>query len=91
MCDAVFSSLSGSLIEYAVILFKKQKKCKYGAPSQSAYPHSSTVAAQAQARWVGWLVGGKLFFSDSSNNSFFSTYSVSIENQVVCEIIKLPS
>ena len=28
--------IPGSLIEYAVILFRKQNKCKYGDPSQSA-------------------------------------------------------
>ena len=28
--------ISGSLIEYAVILFRKQNKCKYGAAEQSA-------------------------------------------------------
>ena len=33
----------GALIEYAVILFKKQKLSKFGAPGQSAgYPHTTT-------------------------------------------------
>lgn len=34
--------ISGALIEYAVILFKKQKLSKFGAPGQSAYPHQGT-------------------------------------------------
>ena len=34
--DGAFSCFPGSLIEYAVILFRKQNKCKFGDPSQSA-------------------------------------------------------
>ena len=34
--DVPFSCFPGSLIEYAVILFRKQNKCKFGDPSQSA-------------------------------------------------------
>ena len=33
------------MIEYAVILFKKQKLSKFGAPGQSAYPHQNTPMA----------------------------------------------
>lgn len=35
----------GSLIEYAVILYRKQKVSKYGAPSQSIYGEKATAAA----------------------------------------------
>ena len=38
-------NISGALIEYAVILFKKQKLSKFGAPGQSAYPHQNTPMA----------------------------------------------
>ena len=40
-----FVNTSGALIEYAVILFKKQKLSKFGAPGQSAYPHQNTPMA----------------------------------------------
>ena len=40
-----FIIISGALIEYAVILFKKQKLSKFGAPGQSAYPHQNTPMA----------------------------------------------
>ena len=35
--------IPGSLIEYAVILFRKQNKCKYGEPSQSALHGSARL------------------------------------------------
>ena len=37
-----FIFVTGALIEYAVILFKKQKLSKFGTPGQSAYPHTQT-------------------------------------------------
>ena len=46
----------GTLIEYAAILYQKQKRCKYGAPSQSAY---SVSAANAAAQVKGYRVGKK--------------------------------
>ena len=39
----------GSLIEYAVILYRKQKVSKYGAPSQSIYGEKATAAAALAA------------------------------------------
>ncbi len=41
--------LLGALIEYAVILFKKQKVSKYGAPSQSIYSEKAAAAAAMAA------------------------------------------
>ena len=46
---ANFFILSGSLIEYAVILYRKQKVSKYGAPSQSIYGEKATAAAALAA------------------------------------------
>ena len=40
-----FFNFSGSLIEYAVILFCKQKDSKYGIPSQSVYSNNESAAA----------------------------------------------
>jgi len=39
----------GALIEYALILYKKQKVNKYGIPSQSALAHKASLAAQRVA------------------------------------------
>ena len=56
--------LSGSLIEYAAILFKKQKVSKYGVPSQSAYAERATaamaIAAATQNAAAGAFTLGKL-------------------------------
>ena len=37
------------MIEYAVILFRKQKDCKYGIPSQSVYSDKASAAAAIAA------------------------------------------
>jgi len=37
--------ITGALIEYALILFKKQKVNKYGMPSQSALAHRASAAS----------------------------------------------
>lgn len=41
--------LTGSLIEYAAILFRKQKVSKYGIPSQSVYSDKASAAAAIAA------------------------------------------
>ena len=62
----------GSLIEYAVILFKKQKVSKYGIPSQSAYSERATAAmaiasatqnAAAGAFTLGRCIGTTLYLN----------------------------
>ena len=54
----------GSLIEYAAILFKKQKVSKYGVPSQSAYAERATaamaIAAATQNAAAGAFTLGEL-------------------------------
>ena len=47
-CYPTFS-ITGSLIEYAVILFRKQKVSKYGIPSQSVYSDKASAAAAIAA------------------------------------------
>ena len=45
----ILFQISGSLIEYAVILFRKQKVSKYGIPSQSVYSDKASAAAAIAA------------------------------------------
>ena len=52
-----FQFFTGSLIEYAAILFRKQKVSKYGIPSQSVYSDKASAAAAIAAATTSAAAG----------------------------------